>query len=389
MSHPQPARARLDDARMNPRSSWFQRLILPGFAFKAVVIGGGYATGRELATFFLPSGPRGGLLAIALATLIWSLVVSITFVYAFDTRSRDYRTFFRSLLGPFWMVFEAAWLMALVLILAVYAAAAGAIAHALSGAPDIVGALALMVGITLVVTWGNRSVEALFKWVSVLLYGTYALFLTLALVRFGDRSLAALSSPVPAEGWLIGGATYAGYNLLGAVLILPALRHLRTRRDALVSGLLAGPLAMLPALCFFFCMVAFYPDIGSEPLPSDFLLAKIGLPAFRVIFQTMIFAALLESGAGGMHAINERVANAFESYATKRPRSGRFVLTAAILCTSVFLAGRFGLVALIARGYVWLSWGFLLVYVLPMVTVGLARVIRATQLTPRPEGMQQ
>src|SRR5690242_7086338 len=122
---------------MNPGPSWFQRLVLPGFAFKAVVIGGGYATGRELATFFLPSGPRGGLLAMAVATLIWSLVVSLTFVYAFDTRARDYRTFFKSLLGPFWLLFEATWLLALIVILAVYAAAAGAIAHVLSGAPDI------------------------------------------------------------------------------------------------------------------------------------------------------------------------------------------------------------------------------------------------------------
>ena len=38
-----------------PGSTWFQRFLLPGFAFKAVVIGGGYATGRELATFFFPA----------------------------------------------------------------------------------------------------------------------------------------------------------------------------------------------------------------------------------------------------------------------------------------------------------------------------------------------
>jgi len=44
-------------------SSRFQRFLLPGFAFKAVVIGGGYATGRELAEFFLPSGPWGGVAA--------------------------------------------------------------------------------------------------------------------------------------------------------------------------------------------------------------------------------------------------------------------------------------------------------------------------------------
>ena len=68
-------------------SSWFQRYLLPGFAFKAVVIGGGYATGRELAEFFLPSGPQGGLLAIVLAMLIWSIVCAVTFALAYATSS--------------------------------------------------------------------------------------------------------------------------------------------------------------------------------------------------------------------------------------------------------------------------------------------------------------
>ena len=52
------------------RPSRFQRFLLPGLAFKAVVIGGGYATGRELAEFFLPSGPQGGVVAILLAMLL-------------------------------------------------------------------------------------------------------------------------------------------------------------------------------------------------------------------------------------------------------------------------------------------------------------------------------
>src|SRR4051812_27346519 len=109
---------------------WFKRLVLPGFAFKAVVIGGGYATGREVATFFLPSGPRGGIYAILLGTVVWSVVCALTFLFAFQTGSRDYRTFFRHLLGPFWPLFEIVLLLALVVILAVYAAAAGAIVQA-------------------------------------------------------------------------------------------------------------------------------------------------------------------------------------------------------------------------------------------------------------------
>lgn len=63
-------------------STFFQRFLLPGFAFKAVVIGGGYATGRELVEFFLPSGPRGGLLGMLLAMLICSLICTLTFTFA-------------------------------------------------------------------------------------------------------------------------------------------------------------------------------------------------------------------------------------------------------------------------------------------------------------------
>ena len=63
-----PAFDRLIDAacpheRPKRSDSWFKRFLLPGLAFKAVVIGGGYATGRELAEFFLSVGPWGGLLA--------------------------------------------------------------------------------------------------------------------------------------------------------------------------------------------------------------------------------------------------------------------------------------------------------------------------------------
>jgi uncharacterized membrane protein YkvI len=56
------------------RPGVFKRLLLPGLGVKAMVIGGGYATGRELAEFFLPAGPVGGLLAIVFAMVLISLL---------------------------------------------------------------------------------------------------------------------------------------------------------------------------------------------------------------------------------------------------------------------------------------------------------------------------
>ncbi|MGA9796274.1 MAG: hypothetical protein WBQ17_12150 [Rhizomicrobium sp.] len=108
---------------MTSRTDWFRRFLLPGFAFKAVVIGGGYATGRGLVSFFMPNGPRGGLLGMILAMVIWSIVCMATFSFGIVTGSRDYRTFFRNLLGPLWPAFEITFFLAMIVILAVFAAA--------------------------------------------------------------------------------------------------------------------------------------------------------------------------------------------------------------------------------------------------------------------------
>ena len=358
----------------------FQRFWLPGLAFKAVVIGGGYATGRELAEFFLPSGPWGGLAAILVATIIFSLVCAVTFLFARHVQAWDYVTFFKHLLGPGWVLFEFAYVLFIVLILAVYGAAAGAIGAALLGLPAIVGTAVLAAAIVAVVTFGNASVERMFAYVSYLLYAVYALFILLAMTHFGDRIAAGFDRGGPMTGWLGGGTVYAGYNLIGAVVILPVIRHLTSSRDAIVAGLIAGPLATLPALLFFIAMIGFYPAIASATLPSDFLLQRLDIPLFHLLFQLMIFSALLESGASSVHAINERIARALlNRRGIVLSNRARLAIALALLVGCMFVADRFGLVALIATGYRALAYVLIAVYVVPVLTLGLWRLIYSKQ----------
>lgn len=369
-------------------SSWFQRFLLPGFALKAVIIGGGYATGRELAEYFVPSGPWGGLLAMLLATLVWSVVAALTFALARAMNAYDYRSFFRGLLGPAWIAFEIAYLIFVILILAVFGAAAGAIGAATFGWPEAAGSILLATGIVATTALGTGAVEQLFKYVSILLYAVYALFLVLALASFGGligQGFAQAAPPAP--GWMAGGLTYASYNIVGAVVILPVLRHLTSRRDALVAGAIAGPLAMLPAILFFVAMMAFYPAIGAEALPSDFLLRHMNAPGFQLLFQLMIFGALLESGAGAVHAVNERVSGAVEASGySPLGTAARAIIGAAILTGCMFVAARIGLIALIASGYRFLAWMFLAVYLAPLLTIGVWRLFRtpssSTEIRP-------
>ncbi len=368
------------DGQANP-SSAFQRFVLPGLAFKAVVIGGGYATGREIAEFFVPAGPWGGIAAMAVATVAWSLVCAITFVFARRLRERDYRSFFRALLGRAWPVFEIAYLLFVVLVLAVFGAAAGAIGAALFGLAPIVGTLCLMVAIAVATAFGNKSVEHVFTWVSVLLYGVYAAFVVFALSSFGGQISANFAAADGwNEGWLTGGLTYAGYNIVAAVVILPVTRHLASDRDAVVAGVAAGPLAMLPAFLFFICMCAFLPAIAGEALPSDYLLARLDQPWFRYLFQAMIFAALLESGTGAVHAINERISTVWQAR-TREPLSARArgALALGLLAVCMLIADRVGLVALIANGYRALAYVLIAVYVVPLLTIGIWRLWKSNQ----------
>jgi uncharacterized membrane protein YkvI len=375
---------------MSERSpGWFNRFLLPGLGVKAVIIGGGYATGRELAEFFLSRGPWGGLYAIIFATILFSIFCALTFVLARRFATYDYRSFFKRLLGPAWPLFELSYLLFVVLILAVYGAAAGAIGSAVFGAPIWVGTVALMAGIAGVVAFGNRAVERLFRDVSYLLYGVYALFIVIALVRFGDRVPAGFANNVQTSGWALSGLTYFGYNIIGAVVILPVLRHLTSDRDAIVSGVIAGPLTMIPALLFFIPMVAFYPEVQSTTLPSDYLLQRIGIPAFHLLFQAMIFSALLESGTSSVHAINERINHAWQA---RRGQSlshrTRLVIALVLLIGCMFLASRFGLLALIANGYRALAYILLATYILPLITIGVWQLMRTGRAPESPHPIE-
>jgi len=134
---------------------------------------------------------------------------------------------------------------------------------------------------------------------------------------------------------------------------------------------------MLPALLFFIPMVAFYPEVQSAVLPSDFLLQRIGLPVFHLLFQAMIFSALLESGTSSVHAINERIGHAWEARTGKDlSHVQRLSIALFVIVGCMFLASRFGLVALIATGYRALAYILLATFILPLVTVGIWKLSR-------------
>jgi uncharacterized membrane protein YkvI len=132
---------------------------------------------------------------------------------------------------------------------------------------------------------------------------------------------------------------------------------------------------MIPAGCFLVAMAGYYPEILRETVPSLFLLNVIGSKVLLVAFQIMLIGTLIETGAGLIHAFNERVAVALEEKKKVMPTKLRPVLAIALLVVDS-LVSQVGLEGLIARGYGTITYGFWLTFVIPVLTWGAYRVFR-------------
>jgi uncharacterized membrane protein YkvI len=151
------------------------------------------------------------------------------------------------------------------------------------------------------------------------------------------------------------------------------VRHIETRKEALVAGVLAGPLGIIPGLLFFLSMIGQYPTIVSQTIPSNYLLELLGSRAFQIVFQIVLLGTLIETGAAMIHAVNERIDGMLHEQKRMMPSYARPIVAVVLLVLGSLLA-RFGLVELIAVGYGTVAWGFLLFFVIPVLTVGAYKV---------------
>jgi uncharacterized membrane protein YkvI len=364
------------------RTHFFERYFLSAFIFKSVLIGGGYTTGRELVQFFLARGPATGFWGVVVASCIFSAVLAVVFELARRYELHDYRTFLKKLLGPAWVLYEIAFLCLLVLILSVLGAASGEIVAQRFAVPQFVGTAVQMACVATIVFFGTQAIERFFTAWAVVLYGAFAIFFVWVATVLGPDIETHWRASRVTSAALSSGLLYAGYSMAVVPTILYCARHFTGPRDAIVSGLLAGPVAMIPAFLFFVAMVARYPEVNQVHIPIVYMLAQLDAPAFGAVFQVVIFGTLVEAGAALIHGFNQRIDDMAREKQTRLPRGWRAWVALALMCVSVVLANEVGIVDLIAKGYGYSTYVFLALIAAPTLTRGVWLITRPT--TPSP-----
>lgn len=359
---------------------FFKTYLLPGLIFQSVVIGGGYATGRELVEFFFASGPIGGLLGLLVSGIIFSIVCAVGFELARIAKAFDYRTFCKQLLGKGWFLFEIFYFFQLLLVLSVIGSASGQIASQNFGVPSLVGTLALMLFIGVLTYKGSDLIKKVLAGWSVLLYGVYIVLFILAFKSFGaDINNIYATAPV-GEGWLLSGVLYSGYNLATLPTVLFVIAYHQNRRETIGAGLISGAVTVIPAALFFVAMMGQYPQIGNETVPATYLMATLNIGWFEVLFQIVVFGTFVETGTALLHAVNERLAGTFAEQRKTLPKIARPIISVFFLTMAVIAAEVFGIVNLIAKGYGLITIAFIIVLVIPLMTVGVCKIIKKRNL---------
>ena len=289
----------------------------------------------------------------------------VAFEFARRFNVYDYRTFFQRLLGRGWWLYEINYLAAVLLILAVIGSAAGTFLFETFSLPSAAGTVGLLVAIGFLVFKGSATIERFLAGWSFVLYGTYVVFFVWSIATFGDAIGEALATGEARDGWVLSGLRYGALQVSLVPAMLFATRHIERRKEALWAGALVGPIAIIPAILFYLAMVGQYPEVLERPLPANYLLELLGSRAFQITFQVVLFGTLIETGAGLIHAFNERIAGVFKARGDGMPALLRPAI-AVVLLVAGSLLSRFGLVNLIATGYGTMTWLFMaIVVVLP------------------------
>ena len=359
---------------MRDSSRLWRVYVLPAAVFQSVVIGGGYGTGREIVEYFTRFGAAGGLFGLVTVMACLAVLMAMSYEFARQYKAYDYRRFFRELLGPGWIAFEILYLVMFALVLAVIAAAAGKLFQDRAHIPGVLGISLLLLLVIVLVFFGRQWVTRMLAFKAALLSAVFVVYFFVIASSATPAIIAELRRMEILRGWVGGALHYTLYSSVVIPAMLFATAAIRTRREAFISGAISATCGMIPGILLQLSFAAGYPAVLHQAIPAYWMIAGLSIRALTAAYLVVLFGCLLDTGLCFIQSVNERVDGwRLETHRPPLSRAARVCVAIACAVASGGLS-LFGVVRLIAQGYGTMAWGFLVLYVAPIMTIGVRRL---------------
>ena len=174
----------------------YAKYILPGVLLQSVLIGGGYATGREIYSYGAKFGAMGWISGLTIG-IGFALFAFLTFEICRIYKVYDYKNYIKQVIGPLWPMMDILTVLIAILLIAVMAAATGSIFEQV-GLPNILGSVVIVLICGLLNFKGSKVIEKFESIGTILLYSGYILFTSTRAATFPMYSARWTPAPTPA-----------------------------------------------------------------------------------------------------------------------------------------------------------------------------------------------
>ena len=355
------------------KSSWAAAFTVASVWF-GTHVGGGFATGNQVVSYFVQYGITGFIWPIlSMALLAWVMYVVMRFARLRGlTNYKD--TFAELYPNPkMEILFE---IFYVIIILAAVAAAVSGAANLVEQflhLPYVLSCLVVIACLVVLSIFGIKLIIAVSTFLSagilVIVAIMFVVGLTNAPLSIGE---AVEATPVnnAAYAFFRGVPVYAGFQCVSIPSMLAAATTVTNNKGVKRAAVLGGLMNGLALAASALMLLTWYPSIVAGEaltLPNLFVCQSIGWQWLTVIYSLLLFCAFISTSVTLVFSMIDRFQNKLPESV---PQAGRKIIVGAIVIALCFAVSLLGLSVIISKVYGYCGYYGIIFIMIPVLIWG-------------------
>lgn len=287
-------------------------ILLVAATYIGTVIGAGFATGKEIVTFFSNFGALGTIGIIVSCYLLTYFGTKIMLISA-QIEAYSYKEFNEYLFGKAWGKLINIMIFVIVMsVTSVMLSGAGAVFHEQIGVPYFVGILTTILLVCLVAMKGLKGLFAINSYIVPLII-LFGFFIFISIFDDDPAQLLTpfLSISIPEHPfWAISPFTYASFNVITAMVVLVPLGKEMKDEKVLRWGGFIGGLGLLILLLLSHFSLLVNPATFPFEIPMAEIVKQFG-SLIHVMFLLIIFSEIFNTVTANVYGISRQIKMSF------------------------------------------------------------------------------
>lgn len=355
------------------KSSWAAAFTVASVWF-GTHVGGGFATGNQVVSYFVQYGITGFIWPIlSMALLAWVMYVVMRFARLRGLT--NYKDTFAELYPhpKMEILFE---IFYVIIILAAVAAAVSGAANLVEQflhLPYVLSCLVVIACLVVLSIFGIKLIIAVSTFLSagilVIVAIMFVVGLTNAPLSIGE---AVEATPVnnAAYAFFRGVPVYAGFQCVSIPSMIAAATTVTNNKGVKRAAVLGGLMNGLALAASALMLLTWYPSIVAGEaltLPNLFVCQSIGWQWLTIIYSLLLFCAFISTSVTLVFSMIDRFQNKLPESV---PQAGRKIIVGAIVIALCFAVSLLGLSVIISKVYGYCGYYGIIFIMIPVLIWG-------------------